>query len=129
MSSSISEEDVAEISRLAEKKSIMNISKALLEHLDRETLSRMMSSYLVLKAHGHPDKDFVNYLTTKETGKTFKLGFAAARAFLPAMLTDGELRDLVMSTRKQMNKEKEEKEYDERLPEKRTRVAQASTAS
>jgi hypothetical protein len=110
----VSEQDVREINRIASKKSIQKISKAMLEDLDRDMLARMISAYMVLKANGHPDNDMVKYLTTKETKKTLKLGFGAAGAVLPSLLTDSEFRALVSRTRKQMKRQKEEKEEEQR---------------
>ncbi len=76
-----------------------------------------MSAYLVLKANGHPDSDFVSYLTRKETGSTVKLGLKLAAAVGPSLLTDGEFRSLVMNTRKEMKREKQEKEQKQREPQ------------
>jgi hypothetical protein len=117
--SSISEADVLEIKRLASKKSIKKIAKELRKDLDRETLALIISAYLVLKANGHPDGDLMKYLTRKETRKTLKLGFEAGKAVLPALLTDGEFRSLVMNTRKQMKKQKQIKEEKQREPQQR----------
>ena len=111
---SISETDVEEIKRISTKKSIRKVSRAILQDLDRDMLARIIAAYLVLKANGHTDSDFTKYLTTKETGKTLKLGFGAAGAVLPSLLTDGEFRSLVMNTRKQMKAQKERKEEEQR---------------
>jgi hypothetical protein len=114
----VSEKDAEEINRISKKKSIQKVSNAVLEDLDREMLSRIISAYMVLKANGHTDADLVKYLATKETKKTLKLGFGAAGALLPSLLTDGEFRGLVMNTRKQMKRQKEEKEEEQRRPQK-----------
>ena len=119
MESSITEPDATEIRRIANNKSIRKLSSSIKKDLDRETLSKILSAYLVLKANGHTDKDFVNYLTRKETGSTFRLGFKMAGAVAPALLIDGEFRSLVMNTRKEMKKEKEIKEEKQRKPQKR----------
>jgi hypothetical protein len=103
----VSDADVKEIKRLSQKKSLRKLSRVILEDLDRDTISRMMSAYLVLKANGHTDPDVIKYLTTKETKRALKIGFGAAGTVLPALLTDSEFRSLVMGTRKQMKKQKE----------------------
>jgi hypothetical protein len=115
----LSNEDVRNIDRIARKKPIQKISNAVLEDLDRDSLARMISAYMVLKANGHTDADFLKYLTTKETKKVLKLGFGAAGAMLPSLLTDGEFRSLIMNTRKQMKRQKEEKEEEQREPQRR----------
>lgn len=115
----ISKEDIEEIARISQKKSIRKLSKAVLDDLDREMLSRMICAYLVLKANGHPDGDFARYLITKETRKVMKLGFGTAGVLLPSLLTDGEFRSLVMNTRKQLNKQRKKREAEKkRLQEK-----------
>jgi hypothetical protein len=119
MLGNLTEEDVKEIARISQKKSIQRVSKAVLGDLDRDMLSRMISAYMVLKANGHTDSDFIKYLTTKETRKVLKLGFGAAGALLPSLLTDGEFRSLVMSTRRQMKKQKQEKEEEQRRAQKK----------
>ena len=106
-----------EIRRISQNKSIGKLSSAIRKDLDQKTLSKMVSAYLVLKANGHPDKDFVSFLTRKETKTTLKLGFKMATAVAPSLLTDGEFRSLVMGTRKQMKKEKQEKERKQREPQ------------
>ncbi|MHB8565601.1 MAG: hypothetical protein ACYC7D_04055 [Nitrososphaerales archaeon] len=114
---SVTNADVLEIRRLSENKSIRKLSQDIRKDLDQETLSKLMSAYLVLKANGHSDSDFVNYLTRKQTGSTFKLGFKLAAAVAPSLLTDGEFRSLVMNTRKEMKKEKREKEQKQKEPQ------------
>jgi hypothetical protein len=115
----LTEEDVREITRISQKKSIQRVSKTVLGDLDRDMLSRMISAYMVLKANGHTDSDFIKYLTTKETRKVLKLGFGAVGALLPSLLTDGEFRSLVMNTRRQMKKQKQEKEEEQRRAQKK----------
>ncbi len=124
----VSTRDVEEINRIARKKALQKISKTVLDDLDREMLSRMISAYMVLKANGHPDSDFVKYLTTKETRKVLKLGFGAAGAAGPAFLTDGEFRSLVLKTRKQMKKQKEKKEEEQRRPQQKLQNEPDNTA-
>jgi hypothetical protein len=109
----VSELDVEEINRIAGKKSIQRVSKAVLEDLDRETLARIISAYMVLRANGHRDNDLIKYLTTKETKKALKLGFGAASAVLASLIGDAEFRSLVMGTRKQMKKQKELSEEEQ----------------
>ena len=112
--SPITEADVAEINRISNNKSVRKLSAAIKKDLDKEMLSKMMAGYLVLKANGHPDSDFVRYLTRKETGSTLKLGFKMATAMAPSLLTDSEFRSLVRETRKQMKKEKQSREKKQR---------------
>ena len=82
------------------------ISRFVIARLDEQTLSTMISSYLVLKAHGHPDSDLMRFIARNKTGKGLKLVVRAGIATLPSLLTDSELRSLIMNTRKQMNKSK-----------------------
>ncbi|MHB1909084.1 MAG: hypothetical protein ACYCQJ_09490 [Nitrososphaerales archaeon] len=98
--------DIAEIERISRKKSVQKISHSVVSSLDEETLSTMISSYLVLKAHGHPDSDLMTFFVRNKTSKALKLGVKAGIATLPSLLTDNELRSLIMNTRKQMNKSK-----------------------
>ncbi len=119
----ITETDKTEIRRISENRSIQRLSSAIRKDLDQKTLSKMISTYLVLKANGHPDKDFVTFLTRKETKTTMKLGFKMATAVAPSLLTDGEFRSLVMGTRKQMKKEKQEQERRQREPQKEVEKA------
>ncbi|MGI0092325.1 MAG: hypothetical protein ACREBS_11510 [Nitrososphaerales archaeon] len=121
----LSDSDIAEIVRISEKKSIRRIVKGIRKDLDREMLSKMISAYLVLKANGHSDNEFANYLTRRETKKMLKLGFTASKSALPALLTDGEFRSLVINTRKQMKKhkgiqEEEQRRVQQEIAEKRS---------
>jgi hypothetical protein len=119
MLGNVTDNDVREIERISRKGSIQKLSNTLLKDLNRDILSRMISSYMVLKANGHPDSDFAKYLTTKETKKVLKLGFGAAGTLLPSLLTDGEFRSLVMNTRKQMKRQKQESEQKQRRPQEK----------
>lgn len=116
-STTITDTDISEIRRISANKSIRKLSSAIRKDLDKETLAKMISAYLVLKANGHSDRDFVSYLTRKETKGTLKLGFKMALTMTPSLLTDHEFRSLVLGTRKQMKKEKEAKEQKQREPQ------------
>ena len=113
----VSQTDLTEIRRISRKKSVRKLAKAVKADLDKETLSRMVSGYLVLKANGHPDSDFGKYLATKERSKTFRFAFKAAGSVLPSLLTDGEFRSLVMNTRKNMKRKSEEEQEKQREPQ------------
>jgi hypothetical protein len=119
MLGNVTDEDVREIERISRKQSIQKLSNTLLKDLNRDLLSRMIAAYMVLKANGHNDADFAKYLTTKETKKLLKLGFGAASALLPSLLTDGEFRSLLMNTRKQMQRQKKESEAKQREPQQK----------
>lgn len=96
--------DLAEIERISRKKSVRKVSRTIIKDLDTETLSMLLASFMVLKAHGHEDSDFVKYVSKKSP--TLKLGIKAGTSILPQLLTDSELRSLIMKTREQINKQK-----------------------
>ncbi len=126
----LSEADIAEIDRISKKKSVRKISYSIINSLDKETLSTLISSFLVLKAHGHPDSDLIKFLATKKIGKTLRLGLKAGSSALPLILTDSELRSLMLKTRAQMNEQKQRSlKKVERPPRKRTRVVMLESAT
>jgi hypothetical protein len=100
----LSPADLSEIERISRKKSVRKVSRTIIKDLDQEALSSLIASFIVLKAHGHSDSDFVKYVSTKSP--TLKLGIKAGTSILPQLLTDSELRSLIMKTREQINKQK-----------------------
>jgi hypothetical protein len=125
----LSQADVAEIERLSRKKSVRKISRTIVKDLDNETLSTLMASFIVLKAHGHEDSDFVKYVAKKSS--TIKLGIKAGTAIGPQLLADGELRSLILQTRKQINKQKKlnQTKGEQKKPAERSRVIFAVQSS
>jgi hypothetical protein len=94
------------------------MSDSILKDLDAETLAKMISAFLVLKANGHPDNDMVSFLMRKDTKTTMKLGFKMSASILPSLLTDSEFRSLVWGTYSQLKKQKERKNEKQRKPQK-----------
>jgi hypothetical protein len=126
----LTETDIVEIVRISRKKSVRKIASTIIKDLDQETLGSLISAYLVLKAHGHPDSDLVKYLATNLTGKTLKLGLKAGGSTLPSIITDGELRSLMLQTRAQMNRKKNENLKKATQPtSERKRVVMLPTAT
>jgi hypothetical protein len=119
----LSERDIAEIKRISQKKPVRNLAHNIRKDLDRETLGKMISAYLVLKANGHTDRDFANYVMTKETRRTLRLALAGARAAAPSFLTDSEFRSLVLKTWGEMRAAKKEREEEQRQKQRQLEKA------
>jgi hypothetical protein len=94
----VTDEEVAQIKRLARSSSVLGLSDAVLRGLDEYTLSRIIAGYLYFKSNGRPDKDFAMYLGTKEIWSTLTIGLNVMGAVIPALLFDKEFRTLVMKT-------------------------------
>lgn len=84
------------IDKLEQSPSIINLSQSLLRGLDEDTVARLMSAFLYLKANGHHDSEFAKFIATKELWGTLTIGLNVVGAFIPAMLFDKEFRALVM---------------------------------
>jgi hypothetical protein len=126
----LSEADISEIERISKKKSVRKISNSIIHNLNRETLATLIASFLVLKAHGHADSDLIKYLATNRIGKTLKLGLKTGSSALPSILTDSELRSLILKTRAQMNKQKQKStKRGEHPPQKRRRIVMLESAT
>jgi hypothetical protein len=126
----LSEFDLAEIERISRKKSVRKVAHAVINSLDKDTLSTLISTFLVLKAHGHPDSDLIRYLATKKTGKTLKLGFKAGGPALSSIISDSEFRSLMLRARQQMNKQKQEAlQKGERVTPKKNRIVMVDSSS
>jgi hypothetical protein len=124
----LSEADIAEIERISRKKSVRRVSHSIVNYLDKDTLSMLVSSFLVLKAHGHPDSDLIKYLATKS--KTLQLGLKVGSSALPSIFSDSELRSLMLKTRQQLNKQKQKDlKTSERNPPKRRRIIMLESAT
>ena len=100
----LSEDDLKEIDRISGKKSVRKVSKTLLKDLDNRTLSLLIASYIVLKAKGHTDADFVKYVSRRSTA--LKLGVMAGASIAPRLIVDREFRSLLAKTSKELNKKK-----------------------
>ncbi|MHB1908813.1 MAG: hypothetical protein ACYCQJ_08060 [Nitrososphaerales archaeon] len=92
----ITKDEKIEIDRLEQSPSIINLSQSVLRGLDEDTVARLMSAFLYLKANNRPDSEFAKFMATKELWGTLTIGLNVMGAFIPAMLCDKEFRALVM---------------------------------
>jgi hypothetical protein len=94
----ITDSEVNQVKRLSRSASVLSITEAVQRSLDEETLSRIIASFLYFKSNGKPDKDFVEYIGTKELWNTLAIGLNVMGAFLPALIFDKEFRVLAMKS-------------------------------
>jgi hypothetical protein len=92
----ITPNEKTQIERLQNSRSISKLSNSILRSLDEDTVSRLISAFLYLKARRHPDSDFAKFLGAKELMGTLTIGLNMMSAFIPAMIFDKEFRTLVM---------------------------------
>lgn len=88
--------DMQEIQKLLTSSYFSKLAASILAKLDRKTLANLIASYMYFKSKEKSDSEFFRFLLSKDLPEILPIVSLSVPIFLPAILSDKQIRSMVL---------------------------------
>lgn len=88
--------DSAEIERISSSPAMLRLTDSFLS-LEREDASRVFTAFLYFKSARRSNRDFLQFLVTRQFSSSINIGFDILPALLSGLISDREFRTLILA--------------------------------